>query len=169
MPRVAFADVPDHGRLWVFPIGRVLTDGEAERCLAVVDRFLSTWAAHGQPLRSGRELYEGRFVVVGVDVDAERPSGCSIDALTNALRGLGQEIGASFIDHAPVWYRSEDDIRTVSRPDFKALAESGDVSASTHVFDTSLTTVEDFRAGLLERPAAETWHGRAFFRDRVAT
>jgi hypothetical protein len=169
MPRVAFDELPDHGRLWVFPIGRTLTGPESDRCLAVVDDFLASWAAHGVPLRSGRELHDGRFVIVGVDVDAEQPSGCSIDALTNALRGLGEEIGASFIDHAPVWYRDEDGIQTVSRPEFKSLAEEGSVTAETHVFDTSLTAVGDFRSGRLERPASDTWHGRAFFRDRVAT
>jgi hypothetical protein len=169
MPRVSFDELPDHGRLWVFPIGRALTREEADRCLAAVDGFLAAWAAHGQPLRSGRELHEGRFVIVGVDVDAEQPSGCSIDALTNALRGLGQEIGASFIDHAPVWYRHDDGIRTASRPEFRALAEAGTLSPETHVFDTSLTTIDDFRRDRLERPATETWHGRAFFRNRVAT
>ena len=158
MPRVSFDDIPDHGRLWVFPIGRPLDAAEQERSVGVVDAFLATWAAHGQPLRSACEVRDGRFVLVGVDVDAEQPSGCSIDALTNALRDLGQEMGASFIDHAPVWYRDGDEIRTVSRADFRALAADATVSPRTHVFDTSLTRVGQLRLGGLERPAAETWH-----------
>jgi hypothetical protein len=167
MPRISFEELPDHGRLWVFPLGRALGAAEEARCLDVVDAFLAQWAAHGQPLRSAREMVHGRFVLVGVDVDAEAPSGCSIDALTNALRGLGAEMGASFIDHAPVWYRDGEDIRTVSRADFRALAAEGAVTPATHVFDTSLTRVNQLRAGALERPAAETWHGRAFFREQV--
>jgi hypothetical protein len=76
-------------------------------------------------------------------------------------------MGASFIDHAPVWYRDGDEIRAVSRADFRALAADATVSPRTHVFDTSLTRVGQLRLGGLERPAAETWHGRAFFTDRV--
>ena len=163
MPRTSFDDLPDHGRLWVFPANRPLTERELARVEAVVDDFLDGWAAHGQPLRSGRTLSDGRFVLVGVDVDAESPSGCSIDALTNALRGLGTELGLRLIDHAPVWYREGEEIRTVSRADFRALAEAGAVTPDTHVFDTSLTRIEQARAGELEKPARESWHGRAFF------
>ena len=76
MPRVPFDELPGHGRLWVFPANRTLTDVEARACLEVVDEFLASWAAHGVPLKSGRELREDRFLLVGVDVDAGTPSGC---------------------------------------------------------------------------------------------
>lgn len=163
MPRIEFAELPDHGRLWVFPIDRPLSTDETERCLDIVDDFLSGWAAHGRPLRSAREFRDGRFLLIGVDVDAEAPSGCSIDALTRRLSNVGHEIGANLVDHAPVWYRAGEEISTSSRQEFKALADGGDVSAETHVFDTSLTRVGQLRAGGLERPASDSWHGRAFF------
>jgi len=100
MPRVPFEQLPDHGRLWVFPATRDLSDTEAATFLGAVDDFLSSWSAHGQPLLSGRELRDGRFLLVGVDVDAEAPSGCSIDALVNRLRALSSELGVAVIDHA---------------------------------------------------------------------
>ena len=166
MPRVAFDSLPDHGRLWVFPATQTLTSAQSDAFMKAVDTFLESWVAHGVPLRSGRELKDDRFLVVGVDVDAEAPSGCSIDALVKRLRGLGAELSVSLIDHAPVWYRSEEDIRTVTRAEFRTLAESGAVGPETHVFDTSLTTIGSFRAGELERPAAATWHAQAFFKDQ---
>lgn len=165
MPRVPFEALPDHGRLWVFPLDRALTEAEGARTMSVVDDFLNGWAAHGSPLRSAVDVRDGRFLLIGVDVDAEAPSGCSIDALVNKLRAVGQELGVSFIDHSPVWFRDGDAVRTVSRADFRRLAESGEVAADGHVFDTSLTRVDQVRAGGLERPASETWHGRAFFKD----
>ncbi|HSH74101.1 MAG TPA: hypothetical protein VLA09_00240, partial [Longimicrobiales bacterium] len=73
MPRVPFEELPDHGRLWVFPADRDLTDEEASTCLDAVDEFLAGWSAHGAPLTSGRRLVERRFLLVGVDVDAESP------------------------------------------------------------------------------------------------
>ena len=169
MPRVSFADLPDHGRLWVFPINRDLDESETERCLNVVDGFLAQWAAHGTPLRSARDFRDSRFLLIGVDVDAEAPSGCSIDALVNQLKGLGDTMGITFIDHAPVWFRDDNDIQTRSRSEFRTLAASGGVTRSTHVFDTSLVRIGQARSGELERPASETWHGRAFFKERAAT
>jgi hypothetical protein len=38
------------------------------------------------------------------------------------------------------------------------------VTPSTPVFDNTITTVGELREGAWERPAAESWHGRAFFR-----
>ncbi|MGB1780294.1 MAG: hypothetical protein ACPHQP_12115 [Longimicrobiales bacterium] len=169
MPRVAFDQLPDHGRLWVFPLTRDLTEPERTMVLDEVDAFLAQWAAHGAPLQSGRELRDGRFLLIGVDEDAESPSGCSIDALVNRLRAIGQQLGLSFIDHAPVWYRSPDGVRSVSRPDFRKLGAAGEVTRDTHVFDTSLTRVSELRADKLERPAADTWHGGAFFTEPAAT
>jgi hypothetical protein len=182
MPLIPFTDLPAHGRLWVFPVAKALDEAEQARCLEVVDAFLDQWAAHGHPLASGRELREGRFVLVGVDVDAEAPSGCSIDALINALRHLGSEMHTTFIDHlrhlgsemhttfidhAPVWYRDGRVIRCVSRADFRRRADEGEVTLDTRVFDTSLTSVAQLREGQLERAVADSWHGRAFFRDQV--
>jgi len=169
MPRVAFDSLPDHGRLWVFPATESLTSAQSDAFIQAVDTFLEAWAAHGVPLRCGRELRDDRFLVVGVDVDAEAPSGCSIDALVNRLRALGTELDVSLIDHSPVWYRSGDEIETASRAEFRTLAESGAVSPETPVFDTSLTTIGSFRAGEFEQPAAETWHGSVFFKDHVSS
>jgi hypothetical protein len=164
MPKVDFADLPSHGRLWVFPASRDLTEPEAQACLSAVDEFLAAWSAHGAPLRSGRELVGNRFLLVGVDVDAEAPSGCSIDKLVNRLRALGGEMGVELIDHAPIWFRDHSGVRTVPRAEFRALASAGKLSADVPVFDTTLTKVGQLRDGGLERRASETWHGKTFFR-----
>jgi hypothetical protein len=164
MPQVPFSKLPGHGRLWVFPLSRSLEATEAEACLSVVDSFLARWAAHGMPLRSARALLDDQFLLIGVDVDAEAPSGCSIDALVNQLKAMGQEMNVAFIDHSPVWYRTNGAVETATRGAFRELAKSGSVDAQTHVFDTSLTRVDQYRDGDLEREAAETWHGQAFFK-----
>lgn len=165
MSRITFDDLPDHGRLWVFPASRGLAAAEASTLLAWVDAYLDEWTAHGAPLRSGRELRGGHFLLVGVDEDAEAPSGCSIDALVNRLRELGGTMGVTLIDHASVWYRDGDDaqICRVSRPEFRRLARDGSVGPDTVVFDTTLTRLSQVRAGKLEVPARDTWHARAFF------
>ena len=167
MPRVTFDALPDHGKLWIFPAQRPLDDAEADALLDAVDAFLEGWAAHGHPLHSARTLEARRFLVVGVDEDVEAPSGCSIDALVNRLRALGDELQVGLIEHGPVWYRVGEEVRTVGRRAFRSLAEEGVVDPDTVVFDTTLTRVGDFRAGLLERPAGKSWHGRAFFKEQV--
>lgn len=169
MPRIDFTELPDHGRAWVFPAARPLHAAEQHRLLGEVDAFLDEWAAHGRALRSGRELLEACFLVVGVDEDASRPSGCSIDALVNRLEALGASLGVGLVDHAPVWFRDGGAICSVTRPEFRALAQEGIVGSETSVFDTSLTRIADVRGDGLERPAHRCWHGRVFFRERLGS
>lgn len=168
MPKTSFDALPDHGRLWVFPASRTLDPDERDALLTEVDDFLGGWAAHGTPLRAARDLRDDRFLLVGVDVDASAPSGCSIDALVNRLRALGTALGTVLIEHGQVWYRDGDEIRSVSRAAFRELAAAGEVDPDTPVVDTTLTEVAQLRAGLLERPARESWHGKAFFREQLA-
>lgn len=168
MPRTTFDRLPEHGRLWVFPSSRALEPGEREALLDEVDAFLDGWAAHGEPLHSARDLREDRFLLVGVNVDAASPSGCSIDALVNRLRSLGEELGVELIDHASVWYRGEGGIERVSRAEFKELARAGEVDPDTPVVDTTLTRLDQLRKEGLERPARKSWHARAFFREQLA-
>ena len=166
MARILFEELPDHGRLWIFPCSRTLSGREAEVFIETVHSFLDDWKAHGVPLRCAGELRDSQFLIVGVDVDSELPSGCSIDSLVNRLRTLGSDIGISLIDHTPVWYREGADIQSVSRSQFRALAKAGTVTLATKVFDTSLTRIHDLRTGDLERPGSDMWHGRVCFQDQ---
>ena len=165
MPQTPFDRLPDHARLWVFAASRPLTETEQGQLLNQVDAFQRDWAAHGAPLTSGRDLRHGRFLLVAVDERAAGVSGCSIDALTRGLRALEQELGVELLNNGPVLYRDSGGIRRVSRPEFHRLAESGQVTPETTVFDNTVATVGGVRSGRWEGPAARAWHGRVFFGD----
>jgi len=169
MPLVSFDTLPADGRLWVFPASRPLDPHERERLLAEVDGFLAEWAAHGVPLRAGRRWEEDGFLLVGADVSAAPPSGCSIDALVRRLSDLGEGLGVSLDDHGSVRYRGEDGVvRSASRADFRALVASGRVGPDLEVFDTTITRVGALTDRGIARPARSSWHGKAFFADRSA-
>lgn len=167
MPLIPFEQIPDSGRVWIFGSDRRLTDDEEARFLAAVDAFLDGWAAHGTPLTVGRDWRYGRFILLGLDESSVPPSGCSIDAMVNTLKRLEEELGATFVDNTPVWFRHDDTIGRVSRNRFKELVQSGSVGLESVVFDNTVTRVGQVRAGEWERPASESWHRRAFFRDRA--
>jgi len=164
MPRLHIDDLPDHARVWIFAAERPLSADEREMLLRDVDAFLDGWAAHGVPLRCGRDFRYDRFLVVAVDEAAAGVSGCSIDALTRKLREHEGRLGAALLDNGPVLYCSPDGIERVSRGAFTKLADAGTVTPETIVFDNTVPDVGALRAGRWETPARASWHGRAFFR-----
>ena len=163
MPRVTFDQLPTESRLWIFAAERPLADDERARVIREVDAFIDQWAAHDVPLTAARDVRYDQFIFVAVDEGAAGASGCSVDALVRRMKGLQVELGVELVNHAPVLYRGESGISRVSRERFADLAESGAVDRRTVVFDNTLTKVGQVRAGRWELPAAESWHGVAFF------
>lgn len=158
---------PDSARIWIFGVDRELQARESEQLLASVDGFLATWAAHGVPLRAARSWCYGRFLIVGADTEASAPSGCSIDALVGVLKQMETRLGVRFLGNEAVWYRdTRDRIRKASRPEFRKLARSGEITPASVVFDNSVTALSELRAGHWESPARDRWHA-AFFDGSV--
>lgn len=165
MSRIDFDQLPDASRVWVFGVSHGFSPAEEAGFLAVVDGFLDVWAAHGHALRCGRDWRHGRFLIVAVDEASEPPSGCSIDAMVQVLKDEQRRLEVEIVDHTAVWYLEGGEVRRVTRKEFKALVEADQIGADTVVFDNTVTRLSGLREGSWERPARDSWHYRAFFRE----
>ena len=156
MPIVPFETLPSDARVWVFASDQPLSGGVADTLLASVDRFLSDWKAHGVPLRCARDWRDDRFLAIGVDVNAENASGCSIDGLFRTLQQLERSIGTQLVGGGRVFYRTRSGIEATSRDQFAERVKQGEVKRETPVFDTSITAAEAWRTRF-EQPADRSW------------
>jgi hypothetical protein len=160
MPIVPFESLPDSARIWVFGSDRPLPPQAATRLLAEVDRFLAGWAAHGAPLHAGRDWREDHFLTIAVDPRYENASGCSIDVLYRGLRALEPAIGASLLGGGRIHYRTPGgDVAAATRDDIEELAASGALARDTRVFDTTLTSLGDWRRRF-ETTVGESWYAQ---------
>jgi hypothetical protein len=159
MPAVPFSSLPDDARLWVFASAEPLDADAAARLLAEVDAFLETWAAHGDPLRAGREWRDDRFLAIGVDQSTAGASGCSIDGLFRRLAALEPALGTTMLGGASrVYWRDADGrVHAADRPGARDLARAGAWNADSPVFDLGVTTAGDWRRRF-ERAARDSWH-----------
>src|SRR3954465_11095892 len=154
MPIVPFNSLPDSARVWVFASDQEVSGAAADTLLAAVDQFLSQWRAHGMPLSCAREWREDRFLAIGVDVEAEHASGCSIDGLSRTLQQLERTIGSKLVGGGRVFYRTQAGIGTASREEFVDRVRAGEVGRETPVFDTGITDAASWREKF-ERPAGQ--------------
>lgn len=146
-------NLPDDSRIWIFGISPALDEARGAQLLARVDQFLSAWAAHGQPITSGRELLHGSFLVIAVDRDSET-SGCSIDRMFGLLQQLERDLGVHILDPNRIFYRGADgNVHARSRADF---AENAD--QHTVVFDVLAERLGEVTSGRWERAANDSWH-----------
>lgn len=158
MPLVPFDSLSDESRVWVFASEPALDEEQARDLLVIADQFLERWSAHGSPLTCGRDLREARFLVIGVDPTVTDASGCSIDGLYRRLAQFERQSKVSLLSRDNVFYRdAAGAVRSASREDFARLASSGVVSPHTPVFDTSITSLGEWRARF-ELQASGSWH-----------
>lgn len=161
MPIVPFESLPDSARLWVFASDRELTGDAEAAVLGAVDDFLAAWKAHGVPLVCGRDWRDHRFLAIGVDVNAENASGCSIDGLFRALQHLERGIDSRLVGGGRVFYRTANGIETTSRDQFVEQVKRGDVPKTTPVFDTGVSAASTWRTRF-EQPAGSGWAAKYF-------
>lgn len=158
MPIVPFDSLADDARVWVFGADRPLEAVEATRLLEMVDKYLARWAAHGEPLTSGRDWREDRFLTIAVDQRTTGASGCSIDALFHQLQQLERALGTSIVGGGRIFYRDAAGVvHSTDRSTFSEMAERGAVNAETRVFDPTVTTLGSWRAGFEQR-TGDSWH-----------
>jgi hypothetical protein len=161
MPIVPFESLPDSARIWVFASDRELRGAPAETMLAAVDRFLVEWRAHGVPLRCARDWREDRFLAIGVDVEQENASGCSIDGLFRTFQELEREIGTRLVGGGRVFYRAPGGIAMASRDDFVERVKRGEIGTDTSLFDTTVTDASGWRTAF-EQLVTAGWTRRYF-------
>lgn len=158
MPLVAFSDIPDDARVWVFASSHRLAGDAESTLLHEVDAFLGGWRAHGSPLAAARDWRDHQFLAITVDPRSADASGCSLDALFRAFAALERTRGVTMLGGARVFYRDRTGtVQTTDRAGFDVLAAEGRVTGETPVFDTSVTTAGDWRTRF-EIPASQSWH-----------
>lgn len=155
MPQTTIDQLSDDAKVWVFGISPALSDEQGALLLRHVDAFLAGWAAHGTPIRSGRELRDGSFLIIAADETSET-SGCSIDRLFGTLRSLEAQFGVAILDSNRIFFRDNGSVRAVPRATFRQHA-----TLDSLVFDVTAERLAQVRGGF-ERRAADSWHRQLF-------
>jgi hypothetical protein len=158
-----FDDIPDNARLWVIAADRTLSQPEQASVSERLNSFFNRWKSHGRDVVARVSLLHDRFVVIAAYIPGSDVSGCGIDSSVKEFDSIAGAIGFDRVPVLDILYHDGQQVRSVDRATFATLADSGEVSQQTAVFDTSLSSVADWKKGLFERPVSESWHAGVFF------
>ncbi|MFQ3582332.1 MAG: hypothetical protein SNJ67_02750 [Chloracidobacterium sp.] len=154
--------LPDQARVWVFTTAETLASASVAVIENALTAFVADWMSHGACVRGGFAILDQRFIVVAADETRNDVSGCSIDSMFHAVSAAVRSAGVALADTADIAYRSTTGVELVDRPTFRRLVRDGHISAETPVFDSTVRTLGDLRAGRWERPFAQSWHAEHF-------
>jgi hypothetical protein len=156
---VDFNTLPEESRVWIYQANRSFTDEEIVEIKSKLDIFIENWTAHGSDLQSGYVIKSKRFIIIALNQNLNKATGCSIDASVNFIQQLEKDYKVDLLDKMNVSYKQGEFIAHKSLIDFKKMAKEKAVSKNTIVFNNLVTNIAEFNDNW-EVPASESWHSR---------
>jgi hypothetical protein len=158
---VSYDELPADASVWVHQSTKKLTPEETKTLKKELTELIEDWEAHDDPLKAWFDIYHNRFVVIMVDENYTKTSGCSIDESMSVLKNQEENFDTSFFDRLQVAYRDGDTIKVVDNDRFSELIEQGEITDETRVFNNLVQTKEEFEKNW-EVPLKESWHKKVF-------
>jgi hypothetical protein len=142
---VAFNSLPNHARIWIYPSNRTFSQEELEPLQSSLNEFLSKWTAHNQTLEASFELPYKRFVVIGLNQDVVKASGCSIDASVRFIQEIEKQFDIILLDKMNVTFKQGNFLAYKPLQDFVKMAKAKSVSKETIVFNNLVDNMAEYR------------------------
>ena len=156
---VDFNTLPEESRVWIYQANRSFSEEEIEEIESKLTVFIENWTAHGSDLQAGYLFKYKRFIIIGINQNFNKASGCSIDESVRFIQELESQYQVDLLDKMNVSYKQGDFVAYKTLIDFKQMAKDKAVSKNTIVFNNLVTTIAEFNENW-EVPASESWHSR---------
>lgn len=156
---VDFNTLPEESRIWIYQANRSFTDIEISEIESKLVTFIKNWTAHGSDLQAGYLIKYKRFIVIALNQELNKATGCSIDASVHFIQQLERDYEVDLMDKMNVSYKQGDFIAYKTLLDFKKMAKEKAISKNTIVFNNLVTNIAEFNDNW-EVPASDSWHSR---------
>ena len=137
-----FQELPKDARLWVYQANRVIDTDEKVEISSILNQFISSWAAHGVPLKAETLVLKDHFIIFGVDEKQIAASGCSIDSSVKLMKEIGEKFTIDFFDRLKLIIEKDSEMKVIS------FSQLGDYS-DWKIYNTLVNTVEQFNESFL--------------------
>ncbi len=159
---VAFENLPENARVWVYQSNRFFTEMELSSLGEALASLCNNWHTHNQPQKASFLLPFNRFVILAADESMFATSGCSTDRSVNFLKVAEQEMGISLFDRTELTYLNEQkELLACNMQAFSERITKGEITPQTLVFNNLVSNKTDFTNKWI-LPLAESWHSRMF-------
>ena len=156
---VEFNALPEESRVWIYQANRTFTDDEISEIEDKLNVFINNWTAHGSDLQAGYIIKYKRFIVIGLNQNLNKATGCSIDASVHFIQQLEKSYNVDLMDKMNVSYKQGEYVAYKSLTDFRKMAKDLAVSKNTIVFNNLVANKAEFEEHW-EVPVSESWHSR---------
>ena len=145
-------------RIWIYGFSKQLNGNDKKIVGNVLDQFVKSWKSHGDDVTGAFSLIYDRFAILAAK--SSGASGCSVDSSVGIFKELRNKHALDALNLNLIFYRVDDKIESVTRPEFRDMVKAGNIALETTVFDTSILYISQLREGKFELPVRNSWHVR---------
>ena len=156
-----FNKISSQSPIWIFQANKIIDSGFIKKIEGDTINFLNSWTSHNVKIKSSFKIVHNLFLIISVESDFSRPSGCSIDNLINFVKEINKLHNIDFLDRLAISYRHEDIIKVVNIAQFRKLISDGLISKDTIVFNNTIRNKGELNKNW-ETKARNSWHKRYF-------
>ena len=150
---VDFHSLDPSARIWVYTLKHSLSSDSAHSLEKELHHFCEHWQAHQVPLTCSFTLIRHKFLVIGVNQNSEKPSGCSIDALFQLIHSLEKKHGITFLPNSQITF--QDKQQGIFSVDYAQVHERK-FATGTLIFDNTISTKKQLENGW-QIPIEQSW------------
>ena len=158
---IPFEELSKSARVWIYQANRKLDENEVNAISISSKDFLEQWAAHGAQLKSSFKIFHNKFLVISVDEQEAKASGCSIDASVGLVRTLETNLNLNFFDRSKVAFLVNDEVFLHDLKNIKELVSKGAIDSQTLTFNNLVQDISQLENQWVI-PAEESWLRRYF-------
>ena len=119
MKNLTEINYPNNSKIWIFSSNKPLNFTQTEIVSSRLKNFLKNWTSHGKKLKSDFMILYNYFIIVLVDENLFKTSGCSIDLLVKEIIKIEEKLNIELMDKLNVKFFQNKQIISVDVNTFK--------------------------------------------------
>ncbi len=153
---VDFKDLGSDARIWIYQSDRKFDQIEIDEISKLSSEFVKEWTAHGQGLQGSYKIVYDQFLIIGVDENFNRASGCSIDTSVKFIQSLENQFNLSLSDRSKVAILIGDEVFIEDFRELKEKVKKSEMAGNAKTFNNYITTKKELDEAWLS-PIQDSW------------
>jgi len=149
-------DFAANSRVWVYQSSRKFSITEALQLEGILKNFLSTWHAHGDPVKGYANLFFGQFIIIMADETSTVVSGCSTDSSVQMIREIEKTFNVELFNRTALAFIVKDKIESIPYTQINYALEHGFINKDTLYFNNTINNKKELEEKWLI-PVKESW------------
>jgi serine/threonine protein phosphatase PrpC len=154
-----FKALSPNSRIWIFQSDRKLTADERENIRIDANHFTKNWVSHNNRLKAASEIFHDQFLVLGVDEDDYKASGCSIDSSYGFINMIEDKYILNLLQRDFIAFVIDEQIVRIHYTNIKKEIERGRIDNNTLLFNNLISKKSELDSKWLVS-ACDSWISR---------